>query len=382
MVRARTDSFSSDRHIAPHHDTTRHARQYHSDPCGDKGGFDHCSMFEGQHWYQRFDPETGAHELLTGSEAAKRDAVRFLRTRPRNRKFALTVAFYPPKAVGSSSEPGAQWKPDHANRAVFDNKTVPEPYNMTDAFDRLPEFLRRGAARGRWRERYATSEHYQESMKNYYALVSQVDKACEEIVNELEAQGVLDETLVIFTTDNGMLHGSHGLAGKWYPYQESIRVPLILRDPRLPKHKIGTTDESLTLNVDLAQTILGAAGVDAPPSMQGRNVADVYLPGKNAVADKPWRDEFFYEFDVNDKGIPASTALVRKTIKYVRWPKNDGHEQLFDLTKDPLELDDVKAESEYAAILNETKRRHDELRDEIQKPNRTDDEKIGCVQER
>ena len=69
-------------------------------------------------------------------------------------------------------------------------------------------------------------------MKNYYRLISQVDAACREIVQDLDRQKLLQDTMVIFTTDNGYFHGEHGLAEKWYPYQESIRVPLIIYDPR------------------------------------------------------------------------------------------------------------------------------------------------------
>jgi arylsulfatase A-like enzyme len=74
---------------------------------------------------------------------------------------------------------------------------------------------------------------------------------------------------VIFTTDNGYFHGERGLADKWYPYEESIRVPLIIRDPRMPASKHGRTDDSVTLNIDLAPTFLAAAGINAPAGMQG-----------------------------------------------------------------------------------------------------------------
>ena len=152
-----------------------------------------------------------------------------------------------------------------------------------------------------------------EAMKNIYALITQVDQACKEIVDELKKQDLFNNTMIIFTTDNGMFHGAHGLAGKWYPYQESIRVPLIIYDPRMPADKVGMVDESFTLNVDLAETILGAAGLKPHERMQGRDMSDLYLPniknGKTALERKPWRDEFFYEFTFGDEhqsGIPVT----------------------------------------------------------------------------
>ena len=122
---------------------------------------------------------------------------------------------------------------------------------------------------------------------------------------------------------------------KWYPYQESIRVPLIIKDPRMPIEKRGTLDDSFTLNVDLAPTILGAAGLDRPKEMQGRDIGDLYLEKLKPI--EPWRHEYFYEFsDINPK-IPSSIALVRKKWKYVSWPKQK-HEQLFNLEEDPFEF--------------------------------------------
>ena len=135
--------------------------------------------------------------------------------------------------------------------------------------------------RVRWHWRFDTPEKYQEMMKNYYRLATEVDATCGRVLEELKKQGVLDNTLVIFTTDNGYFHGEHGLADKWYPYQESIRVPLIVRDPRMPPAKRGGTNDDFALNVDLAPTILAATGIAAPATMQGRDLAPLYLATKS-----------------------------------------------------------------------------------------------------
>ena len=231
---------------------------------------------------------------------------------------------------------------------------------MTHARSLLPLFLQSGrtAAVTRFRQRYKTQEHYQESMKNMYALITQVDQACRDIVEEIKSQGLLNETMIIFTTDNGMFNGAHGLAGKWYPYQESIRVPLIIHDPRIPESKRGSVNDEFTLNVDLAETILGAAGLPPHPVMQGRDIADLYMDAREAVRkERPWREEFFYEFNVDESNyIPASNALVRKKFKYIRWIYVD-HEQLFNLEDDPFEFTDVKDRPENADILKEMRER-------------------------
>ena len=203
----------------------------------------------------------------------------------------------------------------------------------------------------RWHWRFDTPERYQEYMKNYYRLATEVDAVCGKLLAELKAQGQLDNTLVIFTTDNGYFHAEHGLADKWYPHQESIRVPLIVRDPRMSAARLGTTDDSFTLNVDLAPTILSAAGLKAPENMQGRDFAPLYLTD---TAKAAWRTEYFYEHAVVKAKdvIPASEALVRKDWKYMFWP-DFGTEQLFHLATDPQEETDLAANPAHAAKLTE-----------------------------
>jgi arylsulfatase len=163
--------------------------------------------------------------------------------------------------------------------------------------------------------------------------------------------------------DNGLFHGEHGLAGKWFPHEESIRIPLIIKDPRMGPDRIGTLEDAFTLNIDLATTILGVAGLAPNPRMQGRDIADLYLmPDAKAT----WRKEFFYEHPGMGykQGIPESTALVRKDFKYMKWPQYN-YEQLFDLKNDPLEHNDIVNHSEYADLLAEMRAKHDELKKSV-----------------
>ena len=173
-------------------------------------------------------------------------------------------------------------------------------------------------------------------MKNYYRVCTEVDTACGRILRELESQGLLDSTVVVFMGDNGYYHGDRGLADKWYPHEESIRVPLIIHDPRLPAAARGATRDERVLNVDIAPALLAAAGLSAPASMQGRDFASLYLAdGRPAPA---WRSDFLYEHATigGKERIPSSHAVVGKDFKYIHWPEYD-YEELFDLVRDPLE---------------------------------------------
>jgi arylsulfatase len=130
----------------------------------------------------------------------------------------------------------------------------------------------------------------------------------------------------------------------------------------MPKKKRGTTDDSFTLNVDLAATILGAAGLDAPKTMHGRDISHLYL--ENPKSTEPWRDEFYYEFP-NIKGkIPPSIALVRKDWKYIYWTGH-SYEELFNLKDDPFELKDLAKDPEHASLKQEMKKRLAVVRHEV-----------------
>ena len=317
--------------------------------------FDFGRSYFGSHWY----PRKGGGKIHV-TQRNEDDALEFLRTRPADKPFCLTLAFFAPHAEDGNV---LQYRPQPQSMELYKDITVPVPPNATEeSWKRLPSFFNeKNVGRVRWHWRFDTPEKYQTIMKNYYRLATEVDAVCGRVLDELKKQGVLDNTLVIFTTDNGYYHAEHGLADKWYPHQESIRVPLIIHDPRMPAKKRGKTNDDFTLNVDLAPTILAAAGRPAPAAMQGRDIAPLYL-----AADKPaWRTEFFYEHPTcgsADK-IPASEALVRKDWKYFYWPEQKV-EQLFDLRSDPREENDLAADPAQAKRLAEMRKRFSQLKAE------------------
>lgn len=316
--------------------------------------FDFGRSYSGTHWIKQKD-ETEIHV----TEKNERDAMEFLRSRPTDKPFCLTLAFFATHAEDGNPK---QYLPQPKSMSLYQDVHVPVPKTASDEyFKRLPPFLanEKNEGRNRWHWRFDTPERYQEYMKNYYRLASEVDATCGKVIAELKAQGLYESTLVIFTTDNGYFHAEHGLADKWYPHQESIRVPLIVHDPRMPKARAGETNDEFTLNADLAPTILAATKIAAPSKMQGRDIASLY------TSDKPvqWRSEYFYEHATirNTDFIPASEALVRKDWKYMFWP-DFNQEQLFDLKADPLEENDVVADAKNANVLEQMRERFAQLR--------------------
>jgi arylsulfatase A-like enzyme len=316
--------------------------------------FDFGRSYMGTHWIKERD---GTKIHVT--QKNENDALEFLRTRPADKPFCLTLAFF---ATHAEDQNPLQYLPQPESMKLYQDVAVPVPVNATDeSFRRLPPFLatEKNEGRVRWHWRFDSPEKFQTMMKNYYRLATEVDTTCGRVLAELKKQGLLDHTLVIFTGDNGYYHAEHGLADKWYPHEESIRVPLIIRDPRMGKAKRGQTNDDFALNVDLAPTILAAAGVKAPARMQGSDLAPLYL-----TAHKPaWREEFFYEHATigNTNKIPASQALVRKDWKYFYWPDFQT-EQLFDLRADPIEEHDLVADPAQATRLAEMRHRFAQLR--------------------
>ena len=316
--------------------------------------FDFGRSYYGTHWITNRD---GSKIHVTRKN--ENDALDFLRTRPADKPFCLTLAFFAPHAEDQNP---LQYLPQPGRMSLYNDAVVPVPVNATDeSFHRLPSFIanEKNEGRVRWHWRFDSPEKFQTMMKNYYRLCTEVDAACGRVLAELQKQGALNNTLVIFTGDNGYYHAEHGLADKWYPHQESIRVPLIIWDPRTATAKRGQTNDNFALNVDFAPTILAAAGIKAPAGMQGRDLSPLYL-----AAQKPaWRDEFFYEMSTiqNTNFIPSSQALVRKDWKYFYWP-DFQMEQLFDLRDDPLEEHDLIADPAQNDRLAEMRTRFAELK--------------------
>jgi arylsulfatase len=325
--------------------------------------FDFGRAYGGKHFLKQPDGTT-----IHVTKKNELDALEFLRTRPADKPFSLTVSFF---ATHAEDEHPRQYLFQPESADLYRDATIPVPLTAGDAFFRLlPPFIanEKNEGRHRWHWRFDTPQKYQEYMKAYYRLVTEVDTTAGRILDELKARGLERDTLVIFTTDNGYFHGEHGLADKWYPYEESIRVPLIIRDPRA-RRRSEVRDE-MVLNVDLAPTILGYAGLAPAPRMQGRDLAPLYVKGGRGGTggrrpQAKWRDQFFYEHATirNVDFIPSSAALVRKEIKYLYWP-DFNYEELFDLRRDPHETRNLIGDPAYADRLTALRREFARLRAE------------------
>jgi arylsulfatase len=318
--------------------------------------------------FDYFVSEQMNHYPRRGSETRhvtawnEHDAKDFLSKRPKEKPFFLTVSYFATHAEDGNIE---GYRPMESSTSLYEDQPVPLPKTFTEQhWKQLPPFFNdENFGRGRFRNRYDTPETHQIMMKKLYRMATEVDAACGNIIQVLKEQGVYDNTLIVFTTDNGNFHGEHGLAEKWYAYEESLRVPLIIKDPRMPADKIGTANDDFTLNIDLAPTILSAAKVQVPDVMQGRDMSALYL-----TPEPKWRRDFFYEFYYDiPYYIPHSIALVGQGFKYIYW-LDHNYPQFFNLTTDPYEEFDLMKTTAAVdpALLEQVQRRLTELKASVE----------------
>ena len=311
-----------------------------------KEHYDYWAGFPGQGRY--FTP--GDPEHLT--DKMGRQALEFLDGCSAERPFCLQVSF---KAAHCQDNDPWPFQPAKRHDALYNDLAIPFAANATEeAFRALPEFLRESEGRVRWKVRFANPERAQKSLKDYYRLITGVDDVVGQLVERLRERGLADNTAIVFTADNGMYLGEHGLADKWFMHEESIRVPLLVYDPRLPEKRRGEAVDAMALNIDVAATILDLAGQPIPSQMQGRSLK----PLMRGESTGDGRREFFYEHLFVHKRIPRSEGVRGERWKYVRYLDIEPlHEELYDLASDPLELANLAGDSQHAEKLAEMRER-------------------------
>jgi N-acetylglucosamine-6-sulfatase len=183
-------------------------------------------------------------------------------------------------------------------------------------------------------------------IRNYFRSLCGVDDNVGRIMKSLDQLGLTQNTVVIYTSDNGFFLGEHRLGDKRAAYENSIRVPLIFRYPaRVPAGKLV---DQITLNIDLAPTILELAGLPIPQDIQGSS----WVP---LLTNQPvsWRTGFFYEyFKEGFPEVPTMTAYRTKTAKIIKYYNQPGWTELFDLTTDSHERFNRRDNPSYSTLHN------------------------------
>ncbi|NCP28687.1 MAG: hypothetical protein AUJ96_02650 [Armatimonadetes bacterium CG2_30_66_41] len=304
-------------------------------------------------YFKRQPDGSERHETDLDGDAA----VDFLRGCKPDQPFCLSVSFNAPHA--EDADPKQYFWPK-AFDDLYTDVRMPVPKTADPAFfERQPDFLKKSMNRERWRWRFETPEKAQEMTKGYYRMVTGVDAVIGRLRDELVRLGVADNTVILLLGDNGYFLGERGFAGKWLMYEYSIRVPLLVYDPRVPQRQRGVVPQQMVLNLDVPETMLELAGVPVPATMRGRSLVPL-LRGETPN----WRTDFFYEHLFENKTIPKTEGVRTERWAYLRYFEQvPVYEELYDVVNDFDEEHDLVGDPAQRTVLNALRKRCDELRD-------------------
>jgi len=283
--------------------------------------------------------------------------IEFLKShRENDQPFCLNLWFNAGHAEDNDRVPGTGHFPwPKAMDGKYDDIEIPEPRLSDPAiWEAHPEFLKTSNHRERYHWRWDTPEKYQLNMGAYFRMLSGIDHAMARVLRVLEEEGLADNTIVIYSADNGYYMGDRGFAGKWSHHEQSQRVPLVVYDPRqLDAHR-GRIVDTMSLNLDLPSTFLDWAGVTIPESYQGDSLKPL-IEGESEPDG--WRKDFYCEH-FNPRYSMSWQGVRGKRFKYARYTDQDPeYEFLHDLENDPDELVNLAKNPEYAAILSQLRKR-------------------------
>ena len=264
--------------------------------------------------------------------------------------FCLSISF---KAPHRPTTPDPQF--DH----IYAGKTFTKPANFgRESGAHLSEQSKQGRQYPRFSE-WEYDTNYDEVMATYYQQIYAIDVALGMIREELEAQGVADNTVIIYTSDNGFLCGAHGYGSKVLPLEESARAPLMIYDPRSPSAGKKLRSPVLTGNIDFAPTILQLAGLPTPENVDGVSLVPLLTDPTTDL-----REQLAF-INVFGHDATKSLTVVTKDVKYTYWwygdDQMDPTEELFHLGRDPLEMTNLASNPDAEPLLKDMRERYDLL---------------------
>jgi arylsulfatase A-like enzyme len=340
-------------------------------------GFDEWAVFPGQGVYYHpvfiapGEEPTERRVLETGgyvTDVITSQCIDFLERHEKDRPFAL---FCHHKA------PHRNWTPDKDHARMYVGETIPEPETFNDNYAGKPEAVR--AVRMRmmdldpWEDLKAfppegmtedeeIAWRYQRYIKDYLRVVASLDDNVGRLLDALDDLDLADDTIVVYTSDQGFFLGEHGWFDKRLMYEESLRMPFLIRYPRLIPP--GSTNDDIVVNVDFAPTFLQLAGVEIPEHVQGRSIVPL-LAGQTP---QDWPTAMYYRYWENRDmfhNTRAHFGVRTKTHKLIVYyndpcgqpgasgPVEPPEWELFDLVADPYEVENLIASPDHASVARE-----------------------------
>ncbi len=368
------------------------AADYHTGMIGkwhltsDPTGFDYWNILPGQGAYH--DPEfiqLGHKSKMQGyvTDIITDLSIDFLKKRPKEKPFFLMC---------HHKAPHRPWEPDSRHSNLYEDRVIPEPATFNDNYRtrsaaaaeatmRIDRNLTRndlkikppqelkGKELSAWNGKVIDELEitnngakqiltgaelkqwkYQRYIKDYLRCVASVDENVGRLLDFLDREGLSDNTIVIYTSDQGFFLGDHDWFDKRFMYEESLRMPFLIRYPGIIKP--GTVQNKMILNVDFAPTFLEAAGLPAPVDMQGRS----FLPLLRGQSPREWRTSMYYRYYhyPGDHQVQQHYGVRTDRFKLIFFHRIDQWE-LYDLAKDPRELNNVYSDPSYSKQVSKLK---------------------------
>jgi arylsulfatase A-like enzyme len=219
--------------------------------------------------------------------------------------------------------------------------------------------------KGSFTGREKTRWHYQRFIKNYLRCIAAVDENIGRLLDYLDQSGLANNTLVVYSSDQGFYLGDFGWFDKRWMYETSLRTPLIVRWPGVVRP--GSSSEELVLNLDLPSTFLEAAGIPIPDTMQGMSLVSI-LKGEKP---RNWRESVYYHYyEGGGHGVPKHEGVRTDKYKLIHFYTLEEWE-LYDLEKDPQEMQNLIDDPSYSEVLKELQDELSKLRDRLSLPPNT-----------
>ncbi|WP_222847037.1 sulfatase-like hydrolase/transferase [Pontiella desulfatans] len=311
----------------------------------------------------------GKDYFFENADASMKD---FLHLRDPARPFCLSINFNLPHEASIGGMGKKETDPDMYRELYNEVRDQqPLPINYPNPVSLPKEVFRQDELMGYYQN--LNEKNLVEKKTRMSRAVTAIDSFVGKLRADLEALGVADNTILVLASDHGLLLGEHGLGGKTFLYEESIRIPLVFYSPHFPGTLRGKTVSELVVGQDVPATILELCRLPVPDTYQGRSMVPLMAGQKTE-----WRKEVFCENLFTDQGYPRMEAVRGTEWKYIRYfsKENDRkqylpdasingeepiHEELFNLKDDPHELRNLAANPEYANVLNAHRKRCQEL---------------------
>ncbi|MBI5380879.1 MAG: sulfatase [Opitutae bacterium] len=318
---------------------TAYIGKFHMALQKERPGFEHIASYtsQGEYYGSTFWVNGVAQKTKQWVDDAATDyALEFMRAR-RDQPWMMVLGF---KTPHTPRQP-----PERARQRFAGESVRPAPNAAAMPAYGKGQRAYRGEETGKPVETDTDSAGNDPYLLNYFRTLSAIDDNIGRVLDELAALQLADDTVVVFASDNGYYLGEHGLGDKRSAYDESMRIPLLLRYPRLGRR--GQVIDEMVLNLDLALTFLELAGVAVPPEMQGQS----WLP---LLQGKPvsWRQAFMfvYRFERNLPATPALIAVRTPTAKLIEYPGHEDWTEVFDLSADPHERNNLARDPAQSAL--------------------------------